>query len=481
MRKIAFVLIWLLPYFGMAQISGNMVTEYQLGNLPATSPQYLNTVYNRTNLQYNYKNFKAFVMLENFGSQYQNRSYISPSQVGLQYSGNHFEVKLGNFFSTIGRGNLLRSFEIPGSILEDRSFRVRSYFYRDLFGGEAKFKSKYLDLKVLIASPLDNLYPPTEMFDIRRPERVSAINPEVKIKQYKLGSAFMLHESNFAQAGYMTNYLTGPVTKSSNLYIEYSNRVYHSTSSDESHALYAGYNFSKEKFGGSIEIKDYKNFLIGAGVNQPPALVREQTYRVLNRSIHVLQPSNESGFQVELFYEPKSNHMLTFNQTVNKNYFGKNFYYTETFLEYNADFENNTTLKIFADYAIDNLKVEKHRISGGALYEFGIGSKQKIKLETEQQTFQRLDKKVYNQVYAITYHPFAKLSFTPVLECSNDPFLTNQHTRLWFGSNLKYNFNSKLSMQLFAGKRRGGPSCNAGICYEVLDFEGVEIRTNWRF
>ncbi len=63
------------------QISGNTVTEYQHGNLPETKPQNLNTIYNRTIIQYNWKNFKAFTMLETFGSQLDRRSYFSPSQL----------------------------------------------------------------------------------------------------------------------------------------------------------------------------------------------------------------------------------------------------------------------------------------------------------------------------------------------------------------------------------------------------------------
>ena len=368
--------------------------------------------------------------------------------------------------------------------MEDRSFRVRSYFYRDLLGGEIKLKSKYLDIKLLAGAPLDNLYPPTEALEVRRPEIIGAINPEFKFKTHKYGTAIMLHynQNSQNQNTYLTNYISSTLSESTAIFIELSNQIYSSTVvPNESHALYGSINFSKNKFGGSFEIKDYKNFVIGAGVNQPPALVREQTYRVLNRSIHVLQPTNETGFQLELFLEPKDGQMITFNQTVNKNYFGKNFYYTETFIEYNREFDNKTTFKAFADYAIDNIKVEKHRISTGVLVEFSIGNTQKIKLETEFQTFKRQNASIQNQVYVITYRPNSKLSFSPVLEISNDGFLVNSGVRYWAGGYAKYNVNSKLNLQLFAGKRRGGPSCNAGICYEVLDFEGVELRSNWRF
>ena len=105
----------------------------------------------------------------------------------------------------------------------------------------------------------------------------------------------------------------------------------------------------------------------------------------------------------------------------------------------------------------------------------------KIKFETEFQTLKRQKKSIQNQVYVITYRPNKTFSISPILEISNDAFLIKSGNRYWPGAYIKYNFNSKLNLQLFAGKRRGGPSCNAGICYEVLDFEGVELRSNWRF
>ena len=41
---------------------------------------------------------------------------------------------------------------------------------------------------------------------------------------------------------------------------------------------------------------------MGTGLNEPPALVKEHTYKVLNRSTHVLDPVNETGVQFEAYY-----------------------------------------------------------------------------------------------------------------------------------------------------------------------------------
>ncbi|MEK9609798.1 MAG: hypothetical protein VW058_09060, partial [Flavobacteriaceae bacterium] len=60
-------------------------------------------------------------------------------------------------------------------------------------------------------------------------------------------------------------------------------------------------------------------------------------------------------------------------------------------------------------------------------------------------------------------------------EWSTDRFLTNTH-REWLGSNINYKINNQHQLLLFLGQSRGGPACNAGICYETLDFSGIEFR-----
>ena len=37
------------------------------------------------------------------------------------------------------------------------------------------------------------------------------------------------------------------------------------------------------------------------------------------------------------------------------------------------------------------------------------------------------------------------------------------------------------SVNLFVGQRRSGLACTAGTCYEVLGFEGIEMRLLNRF
>ncbi|MCX6181254.1 MAG: DUF6029 family protein [Bacteroidetes bacterium] len=468
-----------------AQLSGSNISEYQFGNLPKVSPFNYHTFYNRSVLQYSKGGFKVNTMLELFQSPVLSRNYINPTQIGLSYKNKIVEVKLGNFFETVGRGTLLRSFEIPGSILEDKGFRSRSYFFRDVFGASVKLRLRNFQLKGIHGNTLDNLYPPNQSFQARRPDQVSVLHGEYNLRNHKIGAATLWLNNAQGLNGYGMLSAGGPITSIFNYYAEFSKKVSDENISDFStsaaYAFYGGLNFSYQKVGASLEIKKYQNFLLGSGINQPPALVREHTTRVLNRSTHVLQPSNESGIQLEAFYEVTPKSMLTLNYTYNTNFFGKPFYFNEYFAEFNHEINAHTQFKIFADYANDDTKLEKNRVSSGVMFDFSLFQKQKFKIEVEFQKMQRLQYSVVNQVYALSYFPNKKLTLNAVLELSNDPFLTSVPQRYWPGINAKYKVNEKISIQIFAGKRRGGPSCNAGICYEVLDFEGVETRVSVRF
>ena len=63
------------------------------------------------------------------------------------------------------------------------------------------------------------------------------------------------------------------------------------------HALYAATNLIAGPLAISAEWKDYQRFRLGT--NDPPSLVREHTFALLNRATHVLMADDEHGFQVE--------------------------------------------------------------------------------------------------------------------------------------------------------------------------------------
>lgn len=467
-----------------AQFGGNNIAEYQYGRLPGDTTS-ISTLYDRFVGNYNYKFLKASATLEQFHTPMDGSSYINLSQFTLQYKLKPLEIKIGNFYETIGRGTLLRSFEISGAILEDLSYRSRHYFNRDIQGVSARFQHRNFLTKVLYGSPLNYVFPPTQATENRRSDAIAAIYSEYSLKKQILGVAAMHHTNGRNKKVFIMATASGNISPVFSYYTELAKNVSNFAIGDftgkASYAIYGGVNVALTNFGLSAEYKSYRNFLIGSGINEPPALIKEHSYRVLNRSTHVLQPLNESGYQLEFFYTFPNLSTLTLNNSMAINNFGENFVFQEYFIEYDFSLFDFGDIKTFADYAQDPFKLEENRISTGISADWKFPKSKSIKTDYEFQTFTRLNENYQNHIFIIGYAYRSKFVCNLVTEFTDDSFIVSGDSKIWVGGNVKYQVNKSNSLQLFAGERRGGPACNAGVCYEVLDFRGLELRLTSRF
>ena len=146
------ILILLILFFKSltAQLSISNLLEYQLGNLPDTEPGNLSTLYDQLNISYNYEFITISTKFEQFQTVDRAKSYTDLRQRSLTFSSNDLEITIGNFYKIIGRGLLLRSYEIPGSVIEDRGFRTRYGFFRDLDGVLIKYKPDLMEFSAFV-------------------------------------------------------------------------------------------------------------------------------------------------------------------------------------------------------------------------------------------------------------------------------------------------------------------------------------------
>ncbi|MFV1883136.1 MAG: hypothetical protein ACMZ7B_01400 [Balneola sp.] len=496
-----FILLFLILTFhqkGIAQIYGTNTLEIQYGNLPFQDKRF-GTSYNQLNLFYDHNNLSFFGKVERFSTPDEDRNYFDLTQKRVQYSDDMFRVRLGNFYETLGRGLLLRSYDIPGSVYEEEFERTRYAFFRDLEGIAIDATTDLFEVKVLHAKPLFNILPPNfELDTLRRPDLIEAIQTNVFLdERLSFGGALMRSYPNtsdqFREYGSLM-FSSTPVTNFS-LFGEYAfetdARLF-GFKDEDAYALYLGSNFYFDSFGGSIEYKDYNNFRLGQGYNDPPSLIKEHTYPVLNRSTHVLNVSNETGFQLEGYYNFEGGHSVTANYTTANNDGFVELKYREYFLEGFYKVDNFLSVKAFFDYAKDEPKGEEDRISIGFITDKSFDYEWGLNLDIQYQTFNRsFDPEPSSNYYAaLSFSYLPDLSAGIVFEASSDPQLTDNPAtvfeieddlRTWLGANFSYKFSSSNRLDVFAGKRRGGPACTSGICYEILDFEGVELRFSTRF
>ena len=487
-------LLLLLLGWGVAQaqLSFSNLLEMQRGNLPYAQPHNLATAYNQFNLSYRYRYLKAAIKTEFFAHENAAQDYFEFTQRSLSAGNDRVSVTAGNFYELLGRGLLLRSYEIPGTVREDIGLRVRQGFYRDVEGFLLKYQTQRFEVKALRGRPLYNVFPPTFEREARRPSLINAAEASVQLSpDLKLGGAYLRNNREDQISKYSTVFLSANLPFELQVYSEFAQQLkpeqdLFDFSDQAAHAFYASANYAGGPLGLSVEVKDYNNFVLL--FNDPPPLIKEHSYIVLNRSTHVLEPLNETGWQAEAFLRFKAGHQLTLNASEAKNNFpGLHAIFKELFAEFEYHVDDATVLKIFADRSHDPFKLEVGRKAAGFYLDKAWSKSWGTVLDVEYQTFERafaLRERVRNYATSLTLSLAPKFSASVLWERSTDTQLTDHpqtvqvetNARTWLGGTLGYKLSNNHFVNTFFGKRRGGPACTAGICYEVLDFEGVEVR-----
>lgn len=479
-----------------AQLSGTQMIEWQLGNIPFNGNQDYSTAYHLSQLRYNEGSFEGYIRYEQFFSPIRGREYQELTQRLLRYNDDGFTIQVGNLYEMIGRGTLFRAYEIPGAVYEDLAFRSRYGFYRDLDGFSVKYESEQFELKILRGRPLVNLFPPGFDTQTSRPDLIEAgqisWSPNYS---HQIGLLGLVHRPNESDKNiYQGLFYTGQLSDNFSVYgewvSEHKTEAFIPTDTDLAYAGYLSLNYSTYGFGSSLEYKHYNRFQLGSGFNDPPALIKEHTYPVLNRQTHILFNFGESGWQSESFKLWDDGSQTTINLTTLQTFNGLEARYTELFLEHSQEFET-FTLKGFYDYAIDEPKFQRNRHSAGLALDWLMPTRIGLQLDVQGQQFEN---KGFNQTFqnayaAITVSKPKWASISLVAEWSTDWVFTDipttleleEGTRRWVGANFNSLFHDRHKANLFVGKRRGGPACTSGICYEVQDFTGAEIRYTLTF
>ena len=299
-------------------------------------------------------------------------------------------------------------------------------------------------------------------------------------KGHEAGIVLMYRQSPEGSGeNFLSGILSGEISEGLDYYGEYA-----ANTDDGGFAIYAGLTGYSGAFSFTMEYRKLDDFVIGSGINEPPAGVKQQTYRVLNRSIHVSNPINEEGYQLDLFYNFGDGTIVNLNHSLARNVFGgKASSFRQYFLEIQSSIGENTEYKGFVDFSQDPFKGEEDRLSMGLYFDFGLNQNVRFLPEVEYQTFVRGDNRVYNFNALLGMNVGKKLFVSALGELTNDPFIIREGSasRLYLGSTIRYKPNFRHTVQLFLGQRRGGPQCSAGVCYEILDFKGIELRWVSRF
>ncbi len=511
----------LAPVHAQAQLSGTNLVVGQYGNLPAVTPSNRTDLYDRLDLSYAQDRLVAGLRFERDRSSDDSpgrgheAAYEAFTQRWLDWRGERLHVRAGNFHTILGRGLVHRSFELPGVVLDEPGSRSRYTPSRDVDGLLVEGGAGPLEARAFSGRPNGGDFSPaSEALGLER-YRGTLTGAQVASRlpgAGRVGAVMARHDYGAAPtrelgsgfAGIDPLAAAGVSAWSLPLYAEYaqSGQTFGDwwkmrRGREVQHALYASAALLRGRASLTAEFKDYDGFR--TGFNDPPALVREHAAPLLNRNTHLLDAEGESGFQLEAVLPASAWGTLTANLSRSDGPPGLRLLrFEERYLELHVAPPASAAWEatVFVDRGFDTFDFVADRTVVGVAGTAPLTRGLSLAVDLERQravrhTFSVLvpDERYDDRVLSLTLARegwgsvgFAAERTSDPQQQTSDDFgrLTSSHR--WFsGVTLAADVNDMHQVSLFAGRRRGGRACNAGICYEVAPLEGGELRWTARY
>lgn len=486
-------------------ISVTNLMEAQSGNTPFTPPTNRFGFYDQLNLDVTTGEVRLGLRFEADHSSEDQFTYDEITQRFAEWAGPRIRVRVGNFYTILGRGLIHRSFELPGVVLDQPGLRSRYGPSRDVDG--VLLEGSAGPFRAIGFSGAPNggdVSPGLEPEGLERyVGQVSGLelsatpwpNARLGTAYTRVGTASNQRELGTAFIDVDPLLLAGVGGLQLPLYLEYAREnatagewTSFSTADSVPHALYAGANLIRGAFTLSAEWKDYAGFRLGT--NDPPSLVKEHSWQLLNRATHVLNATLEQGFQVEGSWSLPDWGDVTVNRSRSDGRFATGpVRFEETYVELHlapAGWPVETTL--FHDAGKDEFSFLPRRRAAGGLGRVHLTDDLSVEAQVERQSSRRASENFVDLFASISVARAGLGTLAFAWERTTDPQEEDPakaetppvDPRHFLSGTLSAPLSDRHEIVLFAGQRRGGRACTAGTCYEVLSFKGVELRLTSR-
>jgi len=492
-----------------AQLTGANLFEGQAGNYPKSyvgrGPANRQDFYDQANLSYTFSSGIVGLRFETNRNSEDEHPYQGISERFLDWSDGGYRVRVGNFYSILGRGLIQRAFELNGVILDQRFPRSRFGPSRDVDGVMAEATLGRVSATLLTGAPNggESSLAGEQLGFARHSGQVSGAQIATTVyRGSRVGAAYLRMKAGLGQQELGTGFvdldplrLLEVESVSIPIYVEYAqaNRSFgdwwsFATKDRVPHALYASTNLLAGPVTFSAEWKDYSQFRLG--VNDPPSLVREHSQVLLNRTTHVLIADREEGFQLEGSYAPIEWVSLVTNWSRSDGANAKRF--EERFIEVRSAprHAERWEATAFYDRSWDQLISIADRRTTGIAATLRAMRRWSGTLDFERQTARRTTSgapQLIEDIYLAGTVARADVGSASVIWTrTTDPLdlsrvVPGNKPLHLIGGVIDARLTSRHEAILFIGRRRGGLACTAGTCYEVQAFEGAELRVVSRF
>lgn len=445
-----------------AQHQFNFITYNLLSVNNNTNKAYFE---NWTELDYSYKKFQLGLQMEAHDPPVPysaDTSGYGLYQRYVGYNGDNFQVTVGNFYTMLGRGLVLRSFE-------NRSLRWDT----NIDGVNFNFQTKYVDGKLLSGKPRDR--------SGDRLERLDGGELTIKpLESFHFGSSFFSTKDDQNISNSRGSIYTNFYLPSMSLYTEYASRKDGDLEWGNGHAFYLSGDLFVKSITLHAEYKEYDNYhLYGNGLhdyNNPPTVVREHMYTLLNRHQHVLKLNNEKGWLVETNIPIFDFALSTWSYSKTTNLEGDELF-DEVFGQAEIFYSENWNWILAGGLEEDRESEYKNFILSSS-YNLDYVNAIKFIYEHQHVKIKLTDRQFYNQIYLIEYSRSPYFTLSMIFERATDQYSNEDG---WLGIQADVHIFNNYELSLFGGSRREGKMCAGGVCVYKPAFEGIEAIFQYRF
>ncbi len=479
MRPCMLRCVWIVPLCAMSVFqSARTQTLHDMTARLANHMEYsLSTKTNKEilenwmNVDVAFDNFTAGARMELYQPSERNTIEESIPFRYAEYQRDHITARLGDYYTMFGRGLVLRTYE-------DRDIRIDNNLEGVMFG----FLHERLSAAVLSGRP--------KGASGKRTDLVHGADITVSpLHGLALGGSYLSNTAQLHRKKEISSVRMAASLASEgwdlDLYGEYGEKT-----NPQGKGGYFSSSLTTSGFGLNFEYKYYDLFLFQSDdgfvtYNNPPALVREHAYTLLNRHPYTLDVNDEVGIQAEATCSPYDHTSFVVNYSLTRDndrsmwgagealyeegYGEIEHHFTESFYCIGAasaseQRQDTYITPIFeADYAIDPVNslrcVFQHQ-------------------HTKSPELGEFD----DQMYSIEYARSPRYTASLVGEWTNmsarQKTLKNVSKRnnLWLFGQVMVNISENHDLSLMYGSRQAGFICAGGVCRFEPEFEGIEVK-----
>jgi len=152
-----------------AELTGSNLLEFQAGNYPFRKPENRYDQYDQLNFTYADRALRVGARFEMDANSENLYTYQTWTQRWAEWSDDRLRLRVGNFYTILGRGLLHRSFELPGVVLDELGVRARYAPSRDVDGVLVEGGAGPVEARAFSGRPNDGTHSPAaEEFGLER-------------------------------------------------------------------------------------------------------------------------------------------------------------------------------------------------------------------------------------------------------------------------------------------------------------------------